>query len=289
MESYPFTEPFETIGEWFVPSDPDHKIVGRLSYKAGRTELHLNGTFQPLHGSIQVAQAQVEYPLVYGIIRSGRPMTLVKPQRLGMSLHMGMSIEGLQQSEGLLTTVLVVGAHISEDACYTELRCRIPGLNIWLSRQVVTHTVGLNEHTQEVRSVFQVENPPDETTHIPHIGANVGWSVSVQCDNVSNPFGVSVSSTGWLCVHPDIPQPIAWHFDQLYKITTLLAFFAGSPLPPDCINLVVAGSSADVAVLVSTRDTKYCTYGSLREFYMVRSVLGASFEEVRKIVVCGLR
>lgn len=279
MDNYPLADSFDAIGEWFLPSDPDHKIVGRLSYSAGRTELHLNGNFQPLRGSVYVGDTQ-EYPLVYGAIRSGLPMSLIRVQRVGMFMQAGMSITGTQQSEHLITKSLIVGAHVSEDCACTELSCRIPGLNIWLSRKVVSLTFSANEEVREIESIYRVVNPPEEMTGVQTISTNVGWNVSVECKNAGDPFGISVSSTGWLRLHLDNRQPLTWYFDQISKLTTLLSFLSGSPMQPDCINITIDGLPGDAAVLAVSRDTTYCPYGNLKDFYMPRSALGTDFEGV---------
>ncbi len=104
MNPLPLTESFESVGEWFLPEAPDRKITGRLSYKDRRTELHLYGVFQPLHGSVHVSDLAQAYPLVYGVAE-GRPMTLMKVRKIGVSFSNAHSSERLQ------ALLLVVGAH----------------------------------------------------------------------------------------------------------------------------------------------------------------------------------
>jgi hypothetical protein len=273
MNLLPLTESFDSVGEWFLPEAPDRKITGSLSYKDRRIELHLNGVFQALGGSVHVGDLAQAYPLVHGVARDGSPITLMEGRRIGGSFGSAPS------SETLFATLLVAGAHVSCDDLYTQLRCRVPGLHIWLSQKVVDHclpTVG--EETQSIAAKYRILMPPEVITRIQNVEANIGWGIEVT-RNV-DPFKLAVSSAGWLRLCPDRPQPLDWFFKQLQKLTTLLTFLFGSSAVPDCLSLSLGNPNQEGALLTNICDFKTCTYSNFHEFYMLRSAMGKTLEDV---------
>ena len=114
MNPLPLTESFDSVGEWFLPDAPDRKITGSLSYMDRRTELHLNGVFQSLSGSLNIADMFPTYPTVHGVVRNG-PASLIGVRRIEGSFGSNPS------SERLSATLLVIGAHVSPDQLYTRL------------------------------------------------------------------------------------------------------------------------------------------------------------------------
>jgi ApeA N-terminal domain 1 len=173
----------------------------------------------------------------------------------------------------------VIGAHVSPDQLYTQLRCRIPGLHIWLSQKVVDqclHTMG--DQITDVAAEYRILKLPEVITPIPNVKANIGWGIGVtlQADH----FKVSVNSVGWLRINPDSPQPLDWFFEQLGKLTTLLTFLFGSSASPDCLSLSLGNLKQEAALLTGSRDFKTCTYSNLHEFYMTRLDMGKTLEDV---------
>jgi ApeA N-terminal domain 1 len=252
MNPFLLTESFDSAGEWFLPDAPDRKITGNLSYKDRQTELSLNGVFQSLHGSLHIADMFPTYPTVHGVARNG-PASLVGVRRIGVSCGSNGS------SERLSATSLVIGAHVSPDQLYTQLRCRIPGLHIWLSQKVVDqclHTMG--DQITDVAAEYRILKLAEVITPIPNVKANIGWGIGVtlQADH----FKVSVSSAGWLRICPDSPQPLTWYFQQLGKLTTLLTFLFGSSASSDYLSLSLGNLNQEAALLTGLRDFKTCTY-----------------------------
>jgi len=62
--------------------------------------------------------------------------------------------------------------------------------------------------------------------------------------------------------------------EQQSKLTTMLAFLAGVPMSPDCIQASIDESPHEVSVMVALRDAKYCPYTNLHDFYMPRNAMG---------------
>lgn len=134
MTDRPLNVTFETNGEWFLPEEPSRVIPGTLKYTPDLTELELHEAFRPVRGGYRVGDTQT-YPLIYGSTTVGELATLFDAQRAGFNLNFGSA--GMRGPERVISTLLVVGAHLPADFAYPEMSFRVPGLEVWLSRQVV--------------------------------------------------------------------------------------------------------------------------------------------------------
>ena len=119
-----------------------------------------------------------------------------------------------------------------------------------------------------------------ETSRVPSIQANLDWyfRLAVEFGPVHLDCGHRFRVDG----HPTrYPQSLDWYFEQLDKISTMLAFLAGSPMSPDCIKATIGEAHVrKLYVMVALRDMRHCPYVSLHEFFMSRGEMGIDLTDV---------
>lgn len=159
------------------------------------------------------------------------------------------------------------------------MRCRVPGLHIWQSQKVLDYCLPTeDEEKQGVAGKYIIHKSPEVITCISNAEAKIGWRIEV-ARNI-DPFKVSVSTTGWLRIFSDTPQPLDWFFEQSGKITTLLTILFGSAAYPDCLSLSFGNPEKEAALLTNLRDFKTCPYSNLYEFYIPHSAMDKTLEDV---------
>lgn len=278
MASRSLDDSFDTFGEWHLPENPTESIAGNLTYASGKTELQLHGAFRPLQGTIRVNDNLQRYPLIYGTTREGEAMTLLNALRSGISINFGSG--GFRQPERIITSWLLIGGHIPEGYVYPSMSFRIPGLQIWLSRPVIEQEFSKSqEHSLGWPWIYRVNNLPAETTRISSIEADLDWGIS--CSSNADPFTtISVTVAGWVTIKPDTPKAIEWYLEQQSKLSTLLAFLAGTPMAPDCIEAAVGDTHHTISVMVALGNAQYCAYNNLHEFFMLRGSIEVDLLDV---------
>lgn len=277
MAVRPINESFDISGDWYLPENPSRTIAGTLRYTSKRTELHLNDAFQPLRGTVRAGDDAQSYPVVYGTTIEGEAVTLLKAQQIGWSLNLGSG--GMRQPERLISSWLLVGAHMPPDFAYTEISFRVPALQVWLSRKTIEQSFDNDQANGRHSQSFRVLPVDRDTTPIPLIDATLDWGISwnSNCDGFTS---ISVGVSAWVTIRPSSPKTIEWYFEQQGKIAAMLAFLGGVPMSPDCIEASIGDPHHKVSVLVAMRDARYCTYKNLHEFYMPRLAMGVDLDEV---------
>lgn len=274
MANHPLNVPFKASGEWFLPEDPARLISGTLDYTPRYAEVTLHETLRPFAGDMRAADSPA-YPVVYGVTITGERVTLYNAQRMGLSVHYGN--DSIRSSERVISPRMVVGAHLAADFAYPEMRCQIPGLEVWLSKHVVESSQEKDPATGAVQLSFRVLGLPEEVTPAPAINGTLGWSIGRQWSDSA--LSVTVTTSGWVRIRPDVPQPLEWFLEQLAKLTPLLTFLAGAPMTTDCIEASI-DEQARASIVVVQREPKCCSYTSLHEFFMPRKAMGVELAKV---------
>lgn len=272
MANYRISDHAEFVGEWYLPSSEEEvrRISGTLLWSSQRASLQLHDSFNPIRGAVY-GDEEHTYPAIHGMTTKSEFVTLLEASRAGAGLNIGPA--GFRQLERLVSSWVVVGAHVDTQTLYSEIRVRIPGLQIWLCPSGVEQTI-LYKTTERPSSVtYRIEGVPEEKTVIPAIKSTLGWCIdrNFSGDLITE---ISVMTSACLRIQNDKPQTLDWFFEQLGKATTLLAFLAGAPMAPDQVTAKVADSDVNVTVLVALREASYCTYEHRNEFYMLRSSMG---------------
>ena len=273
MAEYAIPVSFELAGEWFLADAPDNKIPGTLSWSSDRARLRLNDSFKRLQGAVHAGDT-TEYPVAHGITVSSEHATILNAISDGHKLNIGQA--GLRQAEELRSSWLVMGAHVLPDTLYSEVRVRIPGLQIWISVSGIqqTRVDKTADHSSAV--IYHIPGLAEETFNVPAIDATLGWGIdrNFSGDLITD---ISVRTSACLRVTPKEPKRLEWFFDQIGKVTTLLSFMAGSPMAPDRVNARVAADDRDAQILVALREAKYCHHKKGSDFFMLRSGMGIDF------------
>lgn len=284
------TNALEHYADWSVPDRPDVLISGHLKYSADRTEVNLSNAFTPMHEDVSVSDTLPAYPVVHGVSTTGDALTILKAQRLGISLNIGSA--GIRQPERLISSWLVVGAHVSPDQLYSRVRFFIPGLEVWLCRPTIEHTIETDTSTGKITQSFVVRQTVDELTSAPAIDTVIEWGTGTTSN--ANPFkSVSIEVLGWATIIPSTSKPIEWFLDQQGKLATMLAFLAGKPMPVDAIHAYPEGATEPVSLLVSMRQAEKSNFKNVSEFFIPRSQIGRElsavvsnwFQEVESVLV----
>lgn len=274
---HPITEPAEFAGDWFLSgAENARRIAGTLAWVPQRGSLELHDAFTPLQGTFYGDEVRA-YPAVLGTTIKSQYVTMLHASGVPKGINFGPA--GIKQHERVVSSLVIVGAHVTPDTLYSEIRVRIPGLQIWIGRSGIRRTlVGKTAHSP-AGVIYQIDGLPEEMMEVPSLPATLGWGVdkNFSGDLVSE---ISVKSTACLRIQPRQPQNIDWYFEQIEKVTTLLALMAGSPMSLDHIAAKVAGSGNDVEVLVALRDANYCEHKSDTDFYMLRNDMDADLAGV---------
>lgn len=272
MAKHLIPDPVDFIGEWGVPeSEKSCFIAGTLSWSSQRATLQLHDSFTQLQGAVYGDEVH-SYPVVHGTTTGSQLISLLQATSAGRNLNFGQT--GMRQSERLISSLMVVGAHVSPQTRYSEIRVRIPGLQIWIGRSGVHQTFLEKTENSGAGMAYHIESLPEEVIEIPCLPATLGWGID---RNFSGDLltEISVKSSACVTIRTNDPQHLDWFFKQLGKLTTLLSFMVGAPMSPDHISAKLAEPAIDVEVLVALREAKYCTHKNVYDFYILRNDMEA--------------
>lgn len=269
-------EKHEYSADWSVPGS-SQTISGQLEFRTNHTELNLNNAFTPLRGTVSVTDAKPIYPAVHGISSKGEALTLLKAQSTGVNINLNSA--GLRQAERLISSWVIVGAHVTPETLYSSVRFFVPGLETWLSRVTITETIEPSSVAGTLTATFVVQPPEPEATLVPAIDATLEWGCGTTMS--TNPFkSISVDVHGWVVIRPHTHQPLEWFLKQQGKLAALLAFTAGIPMPIDAIEASAEDSARPLAVLVTLRQAKPCELKNFHDFFIPRGALGTTFPTI---------
>ncbi|UWU75950.1 hypothetical protein N2603_39455 [Bradyrhizobium huanghuaihaiense] len=270
MTDRDMSQDFETFGTWFIPENPDRRSAGTLACRSERIELALSDSLAPMQSG-PIRAEFVEYPVVHGISREQEAISLFRCVRTGYSLTFASG--GFGRPEKYWSHLAVFGAHVKPGQLYPELRCRVPGLEIWLSPRSI-ETV-----RDEAGISFRVKKFPSEKIAIPSIESELEFNIY----GIGSPAHskATITASGWLSIKPSTPRTLDWYLDQLWKACGLLAFFAEKPMPPDRIELRIDSSHGFVlSVLTGRPSAKYCDHSEHHDFFASRTRLGDELASV---------
>lgn len=175
MSKHPIPEPVDFVGEWLLPDRENSPLIsGTLSWASQRATLKLNDSFVPLRGSVYGDEEQ-SYAAVHGTSTNSQYITLLDAARVGTGINFGAA--GMRQSERLISSWVIVGDHVLPKTLYSEIRVRIPGLQIWIGRSGVRKTHIPKTEDSAFSVVYSIESLPEEVTEISSASATLGWGI----------------------------------------------------------------------------------------------------------------
>jgi len=277
MPNLALDDAFERLGEWHLPSQPNVRVAGRLSYSNRRVELELNEALTPVVGDVTVVDEQPSYELLLGTSTKGELLSVLRASRVGVSLNFGGV--GLRQPERLISSWLVVGAHVEPNQRYSKVQFVVPGLAAWLNRTPISQTILTNPPSQPYIETITRQTIQAEKTDAPSVGALIEWGAATT--GKTNPYqSISIDVHGYFTISHDDPQPIEWFFDQQGKLATLLLFLAGTPMPPSHISAYVGEHRTPLSLLVALRAHQPCELGRPSDFFVPRASVSVSLNQM---------
>lgn len=277
MARHVIPDSVDFVGEWCLPAEKEssEQIPGTLSWSSGKATLQLNDTFTPLRGSI-FGNEEHRYQAIHGTT-TNNIVSVLRALRTGAQINIGQA--GFRESERLISSLVIVGAHVTPQTRYSEIRFRIPGLQIWLCRSGIQRTIIPKTENSPAGVIYQIDGLSEEATSIPSLDMELGWGIdrSFSGDLITD---ITVKTSACLRIKPNQPQDVDWFLTQLSKVSTLLAFISGSPMAPDHVSAIVADTRQDVEILVALREAKYCTLSRDRDFFMLRPAMGNDMANV---------
>lgn len=268
----------EFFGDW-RPAGSDRAVSGLLRYRDGRAELNLSDAFTELVGTISVTDESPIYSAVHGVSTKGQAVTLLKALRAGISYNYGSG--GVRQTERLVSSWMVIGAHVTEDSKYVAVRYFFPGLAAWLSSKAISSSLSFSADSNDMTQTFVVKTPAPEVIAVPNIAADLEWGVDATVN--TSPLGalsVSAHAIGWVEIRPHSPQTIEWYMQQQAKLAALLAYLAGVPVAVSAIEAMPEGPQVSLALIVGIRQSPVCEIDDPRDFFVSQEQLGPVFPEV---------
>lgn len=274
MAKTPIDQPFETTGEWFIP-DSETQISGVLSWAEKKAYLSLNSTFTPKRGAIRAGDYS-SYPAIHGVTNDSHYYSVLNARATNSGFNLGPA--GVREAENLFSTLIIKGAHVSTDSLYKNIMVRIPGLEMWLSRSGITMTVQHKTEDQPLAIIYKFEGLPEEVFRIESIQAELGFGI--ERNSSGNMLtNLHMKTSALLRIEPDQPQTLEWFFKELGKATTLLSFLAGSPMSPDHFEVTLSDDTGTAEVYVALRESGYCTFDKVADFYMLRGDMGVDLSQ----------
>jgi hypothetical protein len=277
VKTYAIPDAVEFSGEWHLPGATEGlRISGQLTWKEARATLTLHDSFSKPQGAIYGSE-KIEYPAIYGQSTNSELISVLQGHRSRFSLNFGSA--GVREPETVTSSWVVVGAHVTRDATYQELRVRIPGLELWIGHRGATRSISDRTADRSFTVVYTIKGTPEEITNVPGAALELGWGIDRQFsgDLLSH---INVSSSAWLRIKPDEPKPLDDLFAEMGKAITLLSFLSGSPMAPDRVTAKLAEVDCSVQVLIGLRASKRCTYTQSSDFFLLRASMGADLGEI---------
>ncbi|MBK7000809.1 MAG: hypothetical protein IPH35_12820 [Rhodoferax sp.] len=277
MTTYSIPNPVELIGEWTVPSESESlKIPGALSWSSQRATLTLQNSFSPLRGAVHAGNMRT-YPAVHGVTTGSEYVSMLQASSAGTGMSFGAA--GMRQSERLISSWAIVGAHVFQETLYSEVSIRIPGLQLWLCRSCLSHTLTAPAEGVPFSLNYRLDSVPEEVFEVPNISSTFvfgyGWSTSGNAR-----ANISIETSAYLRIRPNTSKDLEWYFEQIGKATTLLSLVSGSPMAPDQVSAKLPDDGPDVQILVALREAKYCSFKNHHDFFMLRDNAGIALEEI---------
>jgi hypothetical protein len=277
LTTYSIPNPVELIGEWTVPSEAESlKISGSLSWSSQRATLALQDSFSPLRGAVRAGDLRT-YPVVHGVTTGSEYVSMLWASSAGTGMSFGAA--GVRQSERLVSSWVIVGAHVFHESLYSEVAVRIPGLQLWLCRSCLTHTLAAPAEGVPFSLNYRLERIPEEAFEVPSISATLvfsyGWNTSGNARS-----DISIQTSAYLRIRSSTPKDLEWYFEQIGKATTLLSLVSGSAMAPDQVSAKLENDGPNVQILVALREAKYCTFQNHHDFYMLRDNAAVALEEI---------
>jgi hypothetical protein len=285
MPDFCLNDQLERFGDWCLPDRPERLISGKLTYSELRTELELSEALTAVAGDFSAVDEHPIYPVIHGTSTKSELISVLNASRTGLNINFGLA--GLRNSEKVISSFLIIGAHVAPNQHYQQMRFIIPGLTAWLGVTPVLYQNACDAPTGGLIETCTNQLIAPEIIELQSIDAQIefgsGWSSKI------NPYrSISFEVHGWLCIKPKQPKPIEWFFNQHSKLNSLLAFIAGTPMPPTMVSANIENSSRPLSILFTMRAAAHCKLAQPADFFLPRRATAISLEQIVRNWFAGI-
>jgi hypothetical protein len=275
MTDRPLNVPIKTVGSWFIPEEPSHRVSGVLDYDGQMSTLALADSFEPVIGKVTAGHAK-RYRVVHGVTSDLGEVSMFDAVQLGLGYN--VVEEQVTQPELLRATTLIIGRHVGPDALIRRMTFRVPGLEIWLSQGVILTAITPPTKEQRAAQTVYIVSPAPESVDVPTIDGKVSFEIHVPIGITDEVTRFSIAATGWLTITSRAGQNLAWFLDHYAYVEALIALLAGCAMPVDQIQARFDDETADRHILLALPKVPPCAATTLNDFFVPRGVLGTQFE-----------
>jgi ApeA N-terminal domain 1 len=274
MTDYTTTDKVEFSGEWFLPAEHGavaKKIHGNFTWADRMGHLQL---FNSLNSQRSTSAARsAAQPVIHGETVNSKQITMLDAFTSSTSTTMGEA--GYKTRESFKSNQCLIGAHVDEKTTYSLIYYRIPGLQLWLGNKGASSEF-TDQPTQVMNYAF--ESLVKERFETKDQGLAIELRIGRSFPSISG-AKVTIESHGALKIVPDSPQSLNWFYREAGKIVSLLSFFAGAPMSPDLIKVLMP-DGRELSVLVALNAKTICTYTYGHEFFLLRDSVGNDFSSI---------
>src|SRR5262245_18850399 len=129
MSNHSISDSIQFTGEWFLPGHESHLVAGTLAWSPRRASLQLHDQIETAD-EVPFDDRYKSYPAIHGETIDSKLVSMLDASTGAKQLSFGAA--GMRSPELLVSSWVVVGAHVDAQTRYCEIRARIPGLEIWL-------------------------------------------------------------------------------------------------------------------------------------------------------------
>lgn len=227
-------------GLWWLPNRVNHPVSGVLVHDPDDgASLKLMGTLSELNQEAFAGVGET-YPVVHGITKTGRAITLVSALRQQLQIN----APGIP-NETVLAEAVLIGGHFEDRAerAFTESWVRFDGMEDWLDHR---------PFHLDPRTMALAIRTPGETVLAMTVDLKVLSSSIFKTEERelrSTRFAATVESM--VGVRSAEPQTLGWHLERLNQLETLASLCFGRRLPRRSVRVLAPSGSADPGELSS--------------------------------------
>lgn len=269
-KKYSLQDAAEFEGAWYLPDDAERRRIGGTLRWGESTNLSLHDTFQSMEGDI-FGDEVVSYDAIHGETTDGHQVSILNAFRSGVKFAFGTA--GVMQPERIVASFVVIGAHVTPRTLYSEVRFRIPGLEIWIERGQPQQTFINKTEASPAGMQYTVHGVAEEIVEVPTQEMSLGWGIDRNFSgNVISE--ISVMTSACVSIKSESGQDIDWFLTQFGKLKVLLSMICGSSMATDHMDARVADSRQQVQLLIALRDPDTCSFKNQNNFFMLRNSMG---------------
>jgi len=220
-------EPMELTGYWWLPSMPDCKVPGTMSFEPKKDiTVELDGTLmRNRHGMYQ------KWPVVHGETRDGIPCSLLHVLEQSKSIGSHKTSSRISADYGLLGVLF----SSAEETVFRSAAVDYTGLTAWMGRRPFDQD--LNFHSTKDRQVTVSYTKPRIVRYSVHQQAFTvkfgGWFSygNPTFQEITMEYGESA------VLRPKRSQSLFWFLDKFRQLRNLLSLLMAEPVFIEHISL----------------------------------------------------